>query len=603
MFTIHFQTDAYRPNLQVTIRSSADGWTQDWGGDFEGDAWIFRLPDDPFMPVMDFKFVLQEQYWMSGPDLHLAPEPGGEYTYTDAQVAFPPMTELIVENGAVARRFFTPDLDETHHYDVIVIGSGMGGGVLADQLSDYGFDVLVLEAGSYLFPTHIGNLPRQHLLGGQFDKNIWSLWDDFKITNYENAPGSQYDGGQGFNLGGRSVFWGGFIPAMTWWELASWPEPVRWYLEDPGYTLVRELVKESRLDSAFQGRVRTFLRNRLPDYVVQTAPMAIQHTEAELRQVPAGVFSTADLLMESRLVDDRTGARNLTVNLNHAATRIEHADGRAGAVVAHDLVADQPRRYTADRIVLAAGTVETAKLALLSGLSDPNGLIGRGITDHPTFFLHFGIPPGSPFHAEAAAAKLMLRHRSAGGDGPPVTDKHRYNVIVELGADFNQGRFIDPEILERHLEDKGQTMLCEIVFLFDAPLMAENAMTQSGPSFVKPVVQMQESPITGAEWDEISGLATQIIRAVGGEPLAGGDLVLDRAGLGGVAHEVGTMRMGIDPERDFTDGVVDANLKMVGYDNLYVCDLSVFPTSPAANPTLTLGALALRLADHLRGQA
>ena len=57
--------------------------------------------------------------------------------------------------------------------------------------------------------------------------------------------------------------------------------------------------------------------------------MAIQHTDAELRRVPAGVFSTADLLMESRLVDDRTGARNLTVNLNHAATRIEHADGRA----------------------------------------------------------------------------------------------------------------------------------------------------------------------------------------------------------------------------------------------------------------------------------
>jgi choline dehydrogenase-like flavoprotein len=48
------------------------------------------------------------------------------------------------------------------------------------------------------------------------------------------------------------------------------------------------------------------------------------------------------------------------------------------------------------------------------------------------------------------------------------------------------------------------------------------------------------------------------------------------------------------------DGVVDTNLKFLSYDNLYACDLSVFPTSPAANPTLTLAALAMRLAEHLK---
>ena len=46
-------------------------------------------------------------------------------------------------------------------------------------------------------------------------------------------------------------------------------------------------------------------------------------------------------------------------------------------------------------------------------------------------------------------------------------------------------------------------------------------------------------------------------------------------------------------------GVVDADLKLLAYDNLYACDNSVFPTSPAANPSLTMVALALRLADHL----
>lgn len=68
-----------------------------------------------------------------------------------------------------------------------------------------------------------------------------------------------------------------------------------------------------------------------------------------------------------------------------------------------------------------------------------------------------------------------------------------------------------------------------------------------------------------------------------------------RATLGGVAHEVGTMRMA-----DNGTGVVDADLRVLGYDNLYVCDNSVLPSSPAANPTLTLAALAIRLAEHLR---
>ncbi len=71
-----------------------------------------------------------------------------------------------------------------------------------------------------------------------------------------------------------------------------------------------------------------------------------------------------------------------------------------------------------------------------------------------------------------------------------------------------------------------------------------------------------------------------------------------RARLGAAGHEVGTLRLGNDAE----ESVVDANLQVRGCPQLYVCDLSVFPTSPAANPSLTLGALAIRLADHLRAE-
>jgi choline dehydrogenase-like flavoprotein len=50
---------------------------------------------------------------------------------------------------------------------------------------------------------------------------------------------------------------------------------------------------------------------------------------------------------------------------------------------------------------------------------------------------------------------------------------------------------------------------------------------------------------------------------------------------------------------DEVAGLRNEQLRFLGYDNLYACDVSVFPMIPAANPALTLGALALRLADHL----
>ena len=60
-------------------------------------------------------------------------------------------------------------------------------------------------------------------------------------------------------------------------------------------------------------------------------------------------------------------------------------------------------------------------------------------------------------------------------------------------------------------------------------------------------------------------------------------------------HHIGTVRMGDSPDT----GVVDKNCKVFGLQNLYVAGCGVFPTSGVTNPTLSLTALSLRLADHL----
>ena len=66
--------------------------------------------------------------------------------------------------------------------------------------------------------------------------------------------------------------------------------------------------------------------------------------------------------------------------------------------------------------------------------------------------------------------------------------------------------------------------------------------------------------------------------------------------IGGHFHHMGTTRMASDQSR----GVVDADCRVFGVANLYVAGSSVFPTGGCANPTLTVTALALRLADHLK---
>ena len=166
------------------------------------------------------------------------------------------------------------------------------------------------------------------------------------------------------------------------------------------------------------------------------------------------------------------------------------------------------RTFRAKYVVSSAGTIESAKIALLSGLADPNGKIGVGMTDHPIFFTHFAIPAISPFFETMANSRVLSQHRTS--------SEHPYNRVLELGADFNQGRYVDDDILARHQREQGNTML-ELVFLFNAPLMDENRLEQFGPSFAqpggKPVLRRDQRPQqpdhTDARRHPISGRGSQ----------------------------------------------------------------------------------------------
>jgi choline dehydrogenase-like flavoprotein len=78
-----------------------------------------------------------------------------------------------------------------------------------------------------------------------------------------------------------------------------------------------------------------------------------------------------------------------------------------------------------------------------------------------------------------------------------------------------------------------------------------------------------------------------------------GDALLEiERQIGDGVHQIGTTRMSNAP----SNGVVDRNCRVHGIQNLFIASSAVFPTSGHANPTLTIVALAARLADHLKAQ-
>lgn len=87
------------------------------------------------------------------------------------------------------------------------------------------------------------SLPR---LSGRSSARTWLL--------YDNVAGSDFQGAQAFNLGGRSVFWGGLIPRMGAWELQGWPAAVRDDLLTTGHRMAEDaLDRNGPIGSTYQG--------------------------------------------------------------------------------------------------------------------------------------------------------------------------------------------------------------------------------------------------------------------------------------------------------------------------------------------------------------
>ena len=525
-------------------------------------------------------------------------------------------------------------------FDIIVIGSGMGGGVLADDLGDRLASqkrILVLEAGSYLYPTHVFNICRfpNADVAGQFRcKNFWQREDGGAHYIHERPQ---------MNFGGRSVFWSGLIPRIQQWELDFFPGRVKQDLEHRYLAEAGVLMNESRtMGETAQAIVERFRQTSLnADFEIRETPRALHQPYlarenappvTEFFVEPTGVFNTAELLINNAGLTpgvhhgDNSG---MFILLNHYVEDIQRHDGNRYELVVRNTLDGTARHFHAGTVVLAGGSIESPKLlrrsSLFHSLPDPvKGLVGRGLTDHPTTdwiracVTHIG-PREIGRDSHAKIVFYSRGHRDGNG-------RIRFPFNVEMNVNHEYWHLRDNDPTAPHAQQQGPcpgASPVEIKFSFGNCLDDGNEIKPAPPFGYVPEIEFRNlqwvhllaeerfPALAGWQksiddiWNELNGIATRIFAEFqhNGAPVQvqGRFGQGNGFGFGTVHHAIGTLRM---PHRTRFDAgfqnasVVDEDLQVIGAPNLYVCDMSVMPFSSAANPVRTLVGLALRMSHR-----
>lgn len=549
-------------------------------------------------------------------------------------------TNFVSQAGAAQERLFLQYIGPNDWFDIVIVGSGMGGGILADDLADrVGKQkrILVLEAGSFIYPTHVYNVCRfpNASLAKHFACD--TFWQDGN-SGTQNFIGEKPQ----LNFGGRSIFWSGLIPTVQDWELDFFPARVRDELQSGGLLRVAgEVMSESRSMGAKARAIVERLRQSPlgEEFVIQETPRALHQpylkadgtATDEFFTEPTGVFNTAELLVNQVGLTPGTShgdGPGLQILLNHFVEDVQN-HGDHLRLVARNTLNGQARIVRAGTVVLAGGSIESPKLlrraSMYPWLPQPTkDLLGRGLTDHPTSdeITTFARGIGDVGLCRGDHAKIVFYSR-----GRRDQNRIRYPFNVEMNINHEYWHLRENDQSAAGPGAPRDSARIDIKFSFGNCLDENNEVKPARPYEYVPEVAFRNQKwadyLAGvrfpalAGWnrsaaevfDVLNGVTEQIFSRFHNDGWPAQPADGARYGQGGkgfgwgtVHHAVGTLRMPYRPALDAPfapHSVVDEDLRVVGTDRLYVCDMSVIPFSSAANPVRTLGALALRLSSRL----
>jgi choline dehydrogenase-like flavoprotein len=508
-------------------------------------------------------------------------------------------------------------------YDVIIIGTGAGGGTLAHTLAPSGKKILLLERGDFLPRESENWQPDPVFIQGRYISP--DTWFD--------ADGKPFQPQVHYFVGGATKMYGAALYRLRprdFDELKhvdgvspAWP--VSYDDFEPYYTKAEWLyqVHGSHGEDPTEGewskqypwpavshepRIQQLSDDlTAAGYHPYHAPCGIMLNEAHRAMstcirctwcdgYPCLVHAKSDA--ESIAVRPILDEPNVTLLVNAEVRRLEtDPSGRAvtGVVVSRD---GTEETYEADIVALSAGASNSAKL-LLASANDrhPNGLangsdqVGRNYMFHnskavvalskdPNDTVFQKTLAINDFYFGAPDYDFPVGQIQMVGKSNAEAMKGEEPLLTKFAPHFSLAE------TARHVVDFWLTTE-------DLP-MPENRLTLDGDGKVHLSYRSSNDEEAGRLYHELK----EILNHTG----LADHHVLDKnfymhmsIPIAGVAHQAGTCRFGDDP----ATSVLDANCKAHELDNLYVVDTSFFPSIGAVNPALTAMANAIRVGEHL----
>jgi choline dehydrogenase-like flavoprotein len=513
--------------------------------------------------------------------------------------------------------------------DVCVVGAGPAGALVADRLAaDH--EVVVLDAGPRFDPADRLTRQERAIRPSYGRPDVWDVGgerDAYASSGERHYP---LNHARVKGVGGSTLHWQGMVMRLHEDDFnsetergvgADWPidyADLRPYYaaaeralgvagaSDNPYAPPRE---EPHPMPAFE-----------PSYSDSLFAEACEELEIDMHSVPNARNSEpyddrsacvgygtcqpvcpAGAKYDATVHAERAEGKGATVIDRAAVGHLEHDADRVTAAV-YETPDGETHRQTADALVVACGGVETPRLLLLSeseaypdGLANSSGTVGRFFMDHlfagvggtldePTRQNHVGFYTSAcdQFYDEADAESAPFKLEFFNYAGPSPVEQ------ALTGDDWGD------DLLARLREGYGTHVAI-------GGLVEQRPRSDSYVTLDAERTDDRGNPVPEIHWSvgdralRTIERANEIQRSILEELGADIEWVVGPDATGPAYHHMGTTRMSDDP----SDGVVDGDCRTHDLDNCWIASSSVFPTSGAMNPTLTIAALALRIADDV----
>lgn len=502
------------------------------------------------------------------------------------------------------------------HFDVVLVGTGAGGGTLLSALAPSGKRILVLERGGFL-PREKDNWSiRRVALDGKYDPE--ETWYDRDDAGFR--PGVKYF------VGGNTKVWGAALLRLRPGDFGevrhaggvspAWPLVYDDF--EPYYTRAEHLYRvrgargvdptEGPASAPYrfgpvrhEGRVWELISDLARVGVTAwSLPLGVQLDDDRPESAcircdtcdgfPCLVKGKADA--EVICVEPALAHPNVTLLTGAKVTRLEtDASGRSVRRVVVEREG-KTESYSGDVVVLACGAINSAVLLLRSandrhpeGLGNGSGLVGRNYMCHQNsaVFALSSRDNHSTFQKTFAISDVY---------GPSRDWEHPMGLIQPLNRTAAELLEAAPPGIDGYTPQHLATHSLEF-WLTSEDLPEAHNRVRLGE---RGKVVVDYTPNNTEAHRRLNQKLAEILSKVetnGFDPDA--HYRSQRMPVSVCSHQCGTLRFGRDPR----SSVLDVDCRVHELDNLYVTDASFFPASGAVNPSLTIIANALRVGDHL----